>query len=128
MKYDFEVRAGNTGTVKNEIGLELTLKAGSPPAPVDLSDSEFVFIVRPSAGQKPVIRKTSASGGGIVVTTNTGKVSVPLTVADTRALWGAATGQKVVLQYELERRRTSPATQRTVLHGTVTVLPGVNDD
>ncbi len=128
MKYDFEVRAGNTGTVKNEVGLEVRLKAGSPPAPVPLSDSEFVFVVRAASGQPAILRKTSAEGGGITVSGPENKVTVALSVADTRKLWGAATGPKVVLQYELERRRVSPATQRTVLHGTITVLPGVNDD
>lgn len=126
MRYDFEVRAGNSGTVKNESGLELALKAGTPPLPIDLSDSSFVLVVRASVNQPPLLRKTSEAGGGITVAAEDGRISIPFTAAETRALWGAAAGPKVVLQYELERRR--PQSERTVLFGAVTVLPGVNDD
>lgn len=126
MKYDFEVRAGNTGTVKNEMGLELVLKAGSPPSAIDLSDSEFVFVVRAAVNRPPVLRKTSQPGGGITIDPVAGRVLVALSASENRSLWGGATGARVLLQYELERRR--PQSQRAVLFGSLTVLPGMNDD
>jgi hypothetical protein len=128
MIYDFEVRAGNTGTVKNEGGLEVVLKTGgATPASINLTGEEIVFVVRASARSSVLLRKTSADGGVIVAPVE-GRITVPFTVEETRALWGASSGTEVTLQYELERRRSSPAMQRTALSGKVTVLPGVNDD
>jgi hypothetical protein len=127
MEYNFDVRAGNTGTVKNEAGLELVIKAGTPPAAVDLSGDTFVFIARQAPGSAVLFRKASDAEGGIVVTALEGRVVVPFTVAETRGLWSGGGMVPVVLQYELERRRSS-GSQRTVLSGKMTVLPGVNDD
>jgi hypothetical protein len=128
MLYNFEVRAGNTGTVKNDAGLELILKAGVPPSAVDLAADEFVFTVRVAPDAQILLRKAS-SDGGIILTPAEGRVLVPFSVADTRRLWIATPGARSLsLSYELERRRASPEMQRTVLYGTLTVIAGGNDD
>jgi hypothetical protein len=126
MKYDFAVRAGNSGTVKHEIGLEVVVKAGTPPAPVSLVGQELVFLVREAPERPVLLRKTSADGG-IDVKPAEGRVLVPFSVADTRSLIeGAAPGVDRALTYELERR--SGNAQRVVLFGTLTVIRGANDD
>lgn len=126
MKYDFSVRAGNSGTVKNELGLEAVVKSGAPAVPVDLTGQEVVFVVRATPDRPPVLRKTSEDGG-VVVNAIEGRVLVPLSAAETRAMMaGAPNGADRLLIYELERR--GPDLQRAILYGRLTVLRGANDD
>ena len=126
MMYNFEVRAGNSGTVKNEAGLEIVLKSGDPPLPVDLSDSSFVFSVLRDRGQPLTLEKTSEVGGGILVDADDGRVTVPFTSDDTRAMFGRSSNPLVSVIYQLDRIR--PQSERTVLFGSITVLAGVSDD
>lgn len=117
--YNFSVRAGNSGSVENEAGLELILTAGTPPAPVDMTGDEIVF--RVTAHSTQVLRKTTASG--ITVNLATGRITIPLTVEDSRTL--RASGR--TLTYDVERRPAAGG-QRTILAGRISVVEGANDD
>lgn len=117
-RYDFTVRAGNSGSVENEAGLELILTADD--VPVDMTGDEIVFRVFGCAAQ--VLRKTTASG--ITVNIATARITVPLTVEDSRTLEAASGG---VLSYDVERRPAAGG-QRTILAGRVLIEAGVNDD
>lgn len=125
MRYDFEVRAGNSGTVANEVGLELTLKDEVDGAliPKDLAGADVVFVVRRMAGQPPILRRDASDG--VIVDPSAGHVLIPLSVQDTRAMGAAAINGAVA--YEVEHRPAAGG-QRTELFGVITVLPGVNDD
>ncbi|PTE15904.1 hypothetical protein [Pseudogemmobacter blasticus] len=128
--YDFAVRAGNSGTTKNEVGLVLTHKARSADGavqPVDLTGADVVFTARLVLRKPSVLRKSSGAGE-ISLTPAEGRILIPFSAADTRALWGEATGPEVILSYEVEVRRTDPPSQRTIMQGRLKVLPGGNDD
>lgn len=118
-QYNLTVRAGNSGSVQNEAGLEVILTAGTPPVPVDMTGDEIVF--RVMAGATQALRKTTATG--ITVNIATGRITVPLTVQDSRTLQTA--GQ--VLTYDLERRPAAGG-QRTILAGRVLIEGSANDD
>jgi hypothetical protein len=128
-RYDFSMRAGNSGTTENENGLELVLKrhAESGLETVDLSNSSFVFIARASSDAAITLRFTSTEQ--IQVLAPEGRVVVPFSVADSRLLHsaGAPAGQgRVRMIYELERRYDGA--QRTILFGQIAIEPGINDD
>lgn len=128
--YDFEVLAGNSGTTRHDLGIELVLKEliDGAPVPVDLTGAEAVLVVRSTArASDPLLRKTS-DDGGIILTPVEGRILVPLSVADTRSLWADAMGTEVWRLFEIELRREGGSVQRSVLRGRVKVLAGVNDD
>ncbi len=113
----FRVWAGNSGTVENPAGIEIVLKAGTPPAPVDLTGSEIVFRAVLGSG---VIRKTSANGG-ITIVELEGRITVPITVADSRLM---TAGDR--WRYEIERR--IGGSERTIICGELIAAGGANDD
>lgn len=123
---DVYIRAGNSGTVENELGLVVNVLVGS--APLDMTGNEIVFRVMSGATQ--VLRKTSPSGitlangtdGNGAASAVPNKITVPFTVAENRTLEAAGTG----LTYELERRFSG--NQRVILEGSLFVTPGANDD
>lgn len=117
-QYNFTVRAGNSGSVENEAGLEVILTAGVPPVPVNMTGDTIVFRVMPGGVQ--ALRKTTPA---ISVNITSGRITVPLTVEDSRALQAAGE----VLTYDLERRPAAGG-QRTILAGRVFVEAGSNDD
>jgi hypothetical protein len=117
-QYNFTVRAGNSGSVENEVGLEVILTAGNPPAPVDMSGDAIVF--RVLSGTVQALRKETPA---ILVNLTTGRITVPLTVADSRTLQAAGG----VLTYDLERRPAAGG-QRTIVAGRVFVEEAANDD
>lgn len=123
-QYDFEVRAGNSGTIDNPAGLVFVLR-DSQGALVPVTGATFVFVCRPNARDAIAVRKTSENGG-VVVDAAQSRITVPFTVADTRAMWGTASSLATQM-YEVERRDAG-GVQRTVLFGKITVHPGVNDD
>ena len=125
--HDFTIRAGNSGTTENELGIVLNLLVGS--APLDLTGQEVVFRVLRDGAQ--VLRKTTASG--ITLTNGTDAagaaspapnlITVPISVADSRALEAAGGA----LTYDVERRPGGGA-QRTIIAGVIFIEPGANDD
>ena len=128
--YDIEVLAGNSGTTRHDVGIELVLKemADGVPVPVDLTGAEAVLVVRSTArASDPLLRKTS-DDGGVILTPVEGRIMVPLSVDDTRSLWADAIGVEVWRPFEIELRREGGSVQRTVLCGRIKVLAGVNDD
>ena len=82
--YNFTVRAGNSGTTKNDEGLQVRLRAGDPLEPVDLTGDEFVF--RVLARNTEAMRKDT--DGDITVDLVEAIVTVPFSVADSRTLAG----------------------------------------
>ena len=124
--YDFELLAGNSGTISNEAGLELALKTtvSGDRVPLDLQDDEIVFVARPSPRPPPALRM-ARSTGQIIVVADQGRILIPFSAAETRAL--GSPDKIVAMRYEVERRPAGGG-QRTVLAGVVTILPGVNDD
>jgi hypothetical protein len=128
-RYDFSMRAGNSGSTDNENGLEVLIKrqAVSGLEAENLSGSDFVFIARASSDSPVTLRFTSAER--IQVLALEGRVVVPFSVADSRLLHsaGAPAGQgRVRMIYELERRYEGA--QRAILFGQITIEPGINDD
>lgn len=115
--YNFEILAGNSGTVSNPNGIVFTL-TDSEGAVQDLSGSIFVFTTTEYNGIS--LQKTSADGG-IIIDIPTAKVTIPITVADSRILTGINS-----VCYEVEQQVGS--TQRTRLKGDINVITGVNDD
>lgn len=132
--HDLTVRAGNSGTAGedagNELGLVVNLLVGASGAeePFDLTGQTVVF--RVLQGATEILRKDSS--GTVTLTNGTdrdggasavpNKITVPITVADSRTLEAAGAG----LTYDLERR--SGSEQRTILAGGIFVEPGANDD
>ncbi len=125
--YDVTVRAGNSGTVLNQLGIVANCLVGT--APQDLTGSEIVFRVLDRAGVQ-IIRKTTASGitltngfdGNGAASAVPNLVTIPITVADSRLFEAAGTG----LRWEAERR--IGGAQITFIGGALLVEPGVNDD
>lgn len=125
--HDVTIRAGNSGTTANELGIVLNLLVGS--APLDLTGQEVVFRVLRDGVQ--VLRKTTASG--ITLTNGTDAagaasavpnlITVPITVAESRTLEAAGGA----LTYDVERRPAGGA-QRTIIAGMIFIEPGANDD
>lgn len=124
--YDLTVRAGNSGTVQNALGLVVNLIVGTDP--LDLSGQTVIW--RVTQGGTQVLRKDTSTG--ITLTNGTdlagaasavpNLVTVPITVAESRTLEAAGAG----LTYDLEVRTGSD--QRTYLSGNVFVEAGANDD
>ena len=110
---DFTIIAGNSGTVDNPDGIVIVLKADGSPE--DLTGSTIVF--RAKNGSTEVLRKDSTDG--ITVDAEAGRITIPITAAESRALPPAS-------RYEVERRIGSA--QRTRLSGRLIVIGGVNDD
>jgi len=118
-KYDFRVRAGNSGTTGNGAGLVIIVSEGDPPALVNLTGQTVVFRAMSKSGVQ-VVRKDMSTG--IVVDIALAKITVPITVAESRLM--ATNGPD--LTYDLERR--NGAEQRTLLFGSITVDGSSNDD
>lgn len=131
--FDITVRAGNSGTVGdtgNDLGLVANFLVGASGAeePFDLTGQTVVF--RVLRGGTEILRKVSPTD--ITVSTGTdrndgvsavpNKITVPVSVTDSRTLEAAGTG----LTYDLERRNGS--VQRTLLTGNIFIEPGANDD
>lgn len=114
---NFTIWIGNSGTAENPGGIVAVLKAGSPPAPENLTGVEIVF--RATNGAQ-VIRKTSV-GGGITVEPLAGRITIPISVAESR-LFGP-TGR---WRYEIERR--AAGAERTIMTGELIPAGGRNDD
>jgi hypothetical protein len=115
--YHLRLRAGNSGTIDNELGLVVQLLVDD--APLDLTGALIVFRIVDERGQE-VMEKTSA--GTITVDLPTATITVPFTVADSRAL----SLIRPRMRYDMERRLGS--LQRTFLVGPVTVEASANDD
>lgn len=116
---NFVVWIGNVGVSENPAGIVLVYKAGTPAVAVDLTGYEIVFRLT-NAARVQILRKTSADAG-ITLDAVNGKITVPFTVAETRAL---RLGE--VYQYEIEARITG--SERTLLSGRITTAGGINDD
>jgi hypothetical protein len=116
---NFTVRVGNSGTTGNAAGIQVRLRAGDPPEPIDLTGDSFVFRVY-ARGQEALRRET---GDGIAVDLVDALVTVVLSQEDSRTL--ADVGPALV--YDLERRPAGGG-ERTVLFGSILIEPGVNDD
>jgi hypothetical protein len=114
---NFTIWIGNSGTAENPGGIVAVLKAGSPPAPENLTGVEIVF--RATHGAQ-VIRKTS-TGGGITVEPLAGRITIPISVAESR-LFGPAGRWR----YEIERR--AAGAERTIMTGELIPAGGRNDD
>jgi hypothetical protein len=110
---DFTIRAGNSGTTENPAGIVIVLKADGVAE--NLTGSVIVF--RAVNVGTEVLRKDSTDG--ITVNATAGKITVPITVAESRALPPASL-------YEIEQRLDGG--QRTRLSGRLIVIRGVNDD
>jgi hypothetical protein len=115
-KYDFRIRAGDSGTIENQDGMAFTYKAGEPPAFVNLTGSVIVFRAE---YRGTVLQKTSLDGD-IIVDGPAGKVTVPITVADSRLFKPGARAD-----YKIQRRFGN--VRRTLLEGFITVVGGVDD-
>ena len=118
-RYDFTVRAGNSGTTGNAGGLQVRLQGGDPLEPVDLTGDGFVFRVYSNGAE--VLRRDTDDG--ISVDLVDAVVTVALSFEDSRTLADAGP----VLAYDLERRPAGGG-QRTVIFGSILIEPGVNDD
>jgi hypothetical protein len=134
---DLTIRAGNSGTVGpdggNELGLVVNLLIGLTGAevPFDLTGQTVVFRVLQGGNILQVLRKDSLTGG-VTLTNGTdrngaasvvpNKITVPITVAESRTLEAAGTG----LTYDLERRQGG--NQRVLLTGNIFIEAGANDD
>lgn len=117
--FNFAVRAGDTGAVHNEAGLEVVIKAGSPPAPVALGDDVLVFTCATALGADPLFTKTSTDGG-VTVAPEDGFVRVPFTSVNTLAMLAAVAETGRPLVYALKRLRG--AAIKTELTGEITVI------
>jgi hypothetical protein len=115
--YNIKIRAGNSGTVENELGFVCQIYVAD--APYDLTGQDIIFRVIDAAGQQ-VIRKDSDDE--ITVDIPTATITVPITVEDSRTLAAAP----LRMRYEMERRFDS--LQRTFLNGDILIARGVNDD
>jgi hypothetical protein len=115
--YNIKIRAGNSGTVANELGLVCQILVDEDP--YDLTGQDIIFRVIDAAGQQ-VIRKDTDDD--ITVNIVTATITVPITVEESRTLAAAP----LRLRYELERR--SGSLQRTFIVGDVLIAPGLNDD
>jgi hypothetical protein len=115
--YNVRIRAGNTGTVANALGLVAQILVADMP--VNLTGQTIVFRVIDEVGAQ-ILRKDTSTG--ITVDIPSATITVPITVAESRALAEAP----LRLRYEMEQRATGM--QRTFLQGDVFIEPGVNDD
>ena len=113
MERNFAIIPGNSGIVENPDGIVIILKADGEPE--NLTGSNFVF--RAVNGGVELIRKDTDSG--VVIDALAGKVTIPITVAESRSL-------PQICRYEIEQRLG--AAQRTRLRGQLVTVGGVNDD
>ncbi len=128
--HNITIRTGNSGTTDNELGLVLNLLIGASGAevPFDLTGQTVAF--RVLHGATEVLRKDTS--GAVTLTNGTdrsgaasavpNKITIPVTVADSRLLESAGYG----LTYDVERRQGG--LQRTILTGNVFIEAGANDD
>lgn len=105
---------GNSGTRANPDGIVIDVISGDEPA--QMGGTEIVF--RVVANGVEIIRRSTADGG-VLLDAAAGRVTIPISVADSRAIPDQA-------QYEIEQR--AGAEQRTILYGYFQVSGGVNDD
>ena len=105
--------------VGNDKTFEFVLWADSErTTPFDLTGSEMVFLATWPGGS---LRKSSSTGD-VVLDFVTGRVSIPITPAESRAM---PPGSRT--RYEIERR--IDGTETTLIYGTVVVSDwGGNDD
>jgi hypothetical protein len=115
--YNIKIRAGNSGTEANELGLVCQILVADEP--YDLTGQDIIFRVIDAAGQQ-VIRKDSDDE--ITVDIETATITVPITVEESRTLAAAP----LRMRYEMERQ--SGSLQRTFLVGDILIARGVNDD
>lgn len=113
MERNFAFIPGNSGTVENPSGIVIRLRADG--APENLTGSDFVF--RAVLHGQEVLRKDLATG--VVVDVADGRITIPITVAESRSLPG-------ICFYEIEQRIGDA--QRTRLMGRLVAVGGLNDD
>jgi hypothetical protein len=125
--YDYTVRAGNSGTVENEAGIVITLTTGTPGVVMDLTGQTIHFWIKNVLGAEAVAKTDS---GDITVDIGLGKITVPITVAESRLIEAAGAADQTptgsVLKYEIERRNGGE--QRAVLAGRILLELSLNDD
>jgi|GEM_PF-2922799 hypothetical protein len=114
---NFTIWIGNSGTAENQSGIVAVLKAGSPPAPENLTGVEIVF--RATDGTQ-AIRKTSADNG-IALEPLAGRITIPISVAESRLF-----GRGRRWRYEIECR--AAGAERTIMTGELIPAGGMNDD
>lgn len=111
-QYVIKVWKGNTLT------LPLRFRTTPGNAPIDLTGSTIIAIIRWAGGQ---IRKESGEPGFTITDAEDGLVEVFLTSAETRQIPTGSTAR-----YEIERRIGS--TETTLLYGNIHASEWVNDD
>jgi hypothetical protein len=118
MEYDFRILAGDSGTEKNDMGLEFIVKDKATRQPIPLVSDTIVFVAYRLGDA--VLTKSSADGG-ISVDTNLSKVLIPFSPTETQAL--LPTGSPDPMQYSYKVTRSRPAQNfiKTVLKGSFTV-------
>jgi len=95
-----------------------TWRAGTPPAPVDLTGCSALMHVRASVGAPAVLLELSTTNGRIALGGEAGTITLALSAAETAALTFASA------VYDLEI--THPGGQvRRLLQGAVAVSPEV---
>jgi hypothetical protein len=114
--YDYRIRPGDSGTVENEGGIVLVYKAGTPPAPVDLTGSRIVFEVQELSGPGFFLRRDS-DAGGVIVSPLSGAVSVPFSSDDTQRMVAEIRRRGIGLHYRVVRE--IGAARRTLIWGLI---------
>lgn len=111
---NFAITPGNSGTADNPDGIVIVLKSDGTPE--NLTGSNVVFRVVNDSGVELIRKDTSVD---VVVDALAGKVTIPITVAESRVL-------PQMSRYEIEQRLGT--SQRTRLRGRLVATGGVNDD
>ena len=114
--HNFTLKQGNSGTLENSAGIDLSLKDENGDA-VDLTGWEITFYARYGNDRLTL----SSTDGDVSVDAPAGAVRVPISVAHSR-VFRAGTN----VRYEIERRKG--ADQRTIVEGVLHILEGINDD
>lgn len=109
-RYDFEVRAGNTGRVKNKLGLVIERP----------TDGKTFHFLTTDTGSGVI---TKEIGSGIAIGPP-GTLTVSFTSAETRQITAAG----VPVRYEIEERDAVLGYEDTFIYGDITGLWGTNTD